>query len=112
MNLDWHAKFEQITNAIGKAGEAYAQAKATSWNLQELKSVVLARKAQEFTDMPQYKQEAAAKASKEYEAHIQGTTEAIRQELLTKVRYEKLNSQFEAYRSLISLDKKTIEKDI
>lgn len=112
MNLDWHDKFGKVIGAIQNAGEIYAQAKSTSWQLQEMKSVVLARKAQEFKDLPQYRQEAAARASEEYVTHINGTAEAIRQELIAKSKYEKLSAQLEAYRSLCSLDKKTIEKDL
>lgn len=116
MNLDWHSKFGQVIGAMQKAGEIYAEAKSRSWQMQEMKSVMLARKAQEvaksFPAMPQYKQEAEAKASPEYEQHIVGTAEAIHQELVAKSKYEKLSAQLEAYRSLCSLDKKTIEKDL
>lgn len=112
MNLDWHSKFEQVITALGKAGEDYAQKKSISYQLQEMRSVILARKAQEFKDLPQYRQEAMARSSEEYIKHIEGTAEAIRQELSAKSKYEKLSAQLEAYRSLCSLDKKTIEKDL
>lgn len=106
----WSEKFNKVLTAMQQAGEQYADAKETAWYLQEMCSVMkssLTEKA--LADNPKLshvRAEDVAKASDEYAKHLKGTAVAIGIELKAKAKYNKLSNQFEAYRSLISLDKK------
>lgn len=96
---------------MASLGEQYADAKAQSWQLQELcssiKSSLLLKALSENEGMSQQKAEAIAKASIEYRNHLDGTAAAIQKELSLKAKYEKTRSSFEALRSLSSLEKST-----
>ena len=101
---DLELRFEKTVFALGKAGERYASAKALSWHMQELRKVILATEASKF-DGSEALKERLARSSKAYRTHLDGTMEAIEKEMKHKCRYEKLKAQFEAYRSLGSLEK-------
>lgn len=106
----WSEKFNKVLLAMQHAGNEYADAKETSWYMQEMCSVMkssLTEKAlEENPKLSHVRAEDVAKASDEYAKHLKGTAAAIGIELKAKARYNKLSNQFEAYRSLISLDKK------
>ena len=110
MNLDFEDKFRTVIMKMEKAGNEYAEAKGQSWQLQELKSSVLANIIQSLPEMPVSKAEIIAKASKDYREFIQQTSESIKKELKLKSEYEKWKSSFEALRSLSSLEKHTMDK--
>jgi len=109
--MDWTEKFQNVLTAMEKTGKDYAQKKSLSWSMQELtssiKSSLMMKALSENPEISVQKAEMIAKASSEYKNHIEGTKIAMEDELIAKAKYEKLFSQFEAYRSLISLDKKT-----
>lgn len=109
MDLDFKDKFKDSYTKILSLGEAYAEAKGQSWQMQELKSSVLSRlilQAQE-KESSVSKCEIIAKASDDFKTYVIGTSEAIKTELSLKARYEAEKARFEAYRSLSSLEKAT-----
>lgn len=108
--MNWHEEFNRIIEQIEKKGIDYADKKATSYYMQELRTSVfssLVKKSGERTDKAK---ENEARASSEYKEHLLRTKEAIKEEYIAKSQCEKVKAQFEAMRSLISLDKKVIEK--
>lgn len=50
-----------------------------------------------------------ARCSEAYKLHLEGTKEAIQKELTLKAECERWSSQWNSIRSLLSLEKKTIE---
>jgi hypothetical protein len=111
MNLDFESKFRQVIKKIEETGVAYSEAKGQSWQMQELKSSVLASIIKAQPDMPISKAEITARASEEYHKYVVETSQAITKELRLKAEYEKWKSSFEALRSLCSLEKST-QKEI
>jgi len=109
MDLDFFAKFEKVRAEKRKKGLEYATAKGLSWQMQKLEGIILARKTKELIGqgMAVGRAEVEAKASAEYEAHVLGTAEAIREEHTKRAEYENLESHFEELRSLCSLEKST-----
>ena len=107
MNLDFESKFRHIIKKMEESGNAYAEAKGQSWQMQELKGSVLAKIIKEQGEIPQSKAEVLAKATPDYERYIQETSRAITKEIRLKCEYEKWKSSFEALRSLSSLEKFT-----
>lgn len=107
--MDWTDRFHDVLNKMETAGQDYAQAKATSWQMQELgpalKSSIMLE-AMKDPKMSAQKAEAVARASDGYKKHLEGTAVAIAEELKLKAKYENLHAKYEAYRSLISLEKK------
>ena len=99
-------KFEKVVIGIEKAGYDYAEKKAQSWQMQELRKVVLAKEMSKCDVKSSVEKERLALVSEEYQNHILGTSQAIHEELKAKAKCEKLSNQFEAYRSLCSLEKK------
>ena len=111
MNLDFESRFRDCIKKIDTIGGQYAQAKAQSWQLQELKGSILASIMKSLGEMPVSKAELLAKTSDDYKNHIIGTAAAIQKELELKAQYEKWKCSFEALRSLCSLEKST-QKEI
>lgn len=111
MNLDWHHTFQEVTKAIKETGERYADAKAESWYADEITSSIKASLMQKCGDIPVSKAEKIALASPEYKQHLEGVRELKRKELKLKAECDKLNAEFEGYRSLISLEKKFIHSE-
>ena len=111
MNLDFEAKFRLAIKKIGEVGELYATARGQSYQLQEMKSAIVASLMQALPDMPISKAEMTAKASTSYMQHIDETAKAITKELKLKADYEKWKATFEALRSMCSLEKIT-QKEI
>ncbi len=107
MNLDWNDSFKTIILAIETTGNDYAEKKATSYYLQELRTSILSSIINKSDKKSVAKAEHEAKGSEDYRQHLKETAEAIERELKAKAKYEKAKAQFEAMRSLISLEKKT-----
>lgn len=107
MNLDFEDKFRQCIKKIAEVGESYAESKGQSWQMQELRSSVLAKLIKNYPDLPVSKAEHEAKSSQEYQDFIAETAKAITKELRLKAQYEMWKSSFEALRSLSSLEKST-----
>jgi len=100
--------FSKTLEDMEAAGEKYAEAKGQSWNLQEHRKVVLAKqmKASNLLGVKSAaEQEREALISPEYQQHLDGTAEAIKEEHKAKVKYDALQAKFEAIRSMSSLEK-------
>jgi hypothetical protein len=112
MELDFHNKFRTCIQNMEKLGNEYAEAKGQSWQMQELKSSVLAKIINRVCvdGISQSKSETLARADEDYQTYIKETASAITKELKLKSQYEKEKAVFEALRSLSSLEKKIIEK--
>ena len=89
---------------IETTGKEYAEAKGISYHLQQMKKVVLARemKGQMGTAA---NREMHARASRRYEEHLEGTKQAIIDETRLRAGYERWRAEYEACRSLLSLEK-------
>ena len=85
-------------------GKSYAMARGISYQLQEMRKVVIARVMKEH-DGSSANREMEARASKRYEDHLRGTSEAIVEETRLKAEYEKWKAQYESCRSLLSMEK-------
>jgi len=106
MDVELADKLKQAVTMIEKKGTAYAEAKGTSWNLQELRKVILSEqvRAQNPT-LSVAEREHFARTTDEYKTHLKGTSEAIKKELIAKAEYERWTAQVEALRSLLSHEK-------
>ena len=111
MNIDFEDKFRNCIKKIGEIGEAYAEAKGQSWQMQELKGSMLASIINRSGESVVSKAEIIAKSSEEYQSYVRETSQAIKKELSLKAQYEMWKSSFEALRSLSSLEKAT-QKEI
>jgi len=107
--MEFEEKYERVLIAQDEIGQRYADAKSLSWYMQEMRKVILAKEMCNFEGSEVYRERMARK-SEAYLIHIEGTKEAIGEELRLKAKYEKLTNQFEAYRSLCSLEKKKINQ--
>lgn len=107
MDIEFEQAFQKIVLKIEESGNEYAEAKAVSWQMQELVSSVRSKIALRFSDVPASKADMMAKADDEYVQYVKETAEAIKDELRKKAVYEKWKSAFEAKRSLSSLEKRT-----
>jgi hypothetical protein len=109
--MDWFERFTTVLDDMEKVGLEYAQAKSTSWLLQELgpamKSSIMLDAMKTDPKISAQKAEAIARASEAYSKHLEGTAVAIATELRLKARYENLHAKYEAMRSVISLEKKS-----
>lgn len=110
MNIDFYSRFQKVLLKIEESGNAYAEAKGQSWQMQELKHSVLSKIISELGDMPVSRAETIARSSEEFKEFIIKTSKAIESELKLKCEYEKWKASFEALRSLSSLEKKTQEQ--
>lgn len=107
MNLDFEDKFRNCIKKIAEIGELYAEAKGQSWQMQELRSSILASSMVKNGDMAVSKSEIIAKSSEGYRQYVLETAQAIKKELSLKAQYEMWKASFEALRSLSSLEKST-----
>jgi hypothetical protein len=101
---EFEERFERAILAFQEQGEKYALAKSQSWLLQEQRKVVLAKEMSQHNGSEASK-ERLALSSEAYRIHLEGTAQAIHEELKLKTGYERLQYQIEAYRSLSSLEK-------
>ena len=89
---------------IEEIGGKYAEARGISYQMQELKKVVLAREMGNY-DGSVASRETLALASEGYSIHINGTKDAIIAEARLKAEYTRWQAQYESCRSLLSLEK-------
>lgn len=108
-HTDFSKWFGKTLDDMEKLGEVYAQAKGTSWNLQELRKVVLASQMKLSNAKSMAEQEREALISEAYKLHLEGTAEAIRAEHRAKAKYDTCQARFEAIRSMSSLEKAKIQ---
>lgn len=105
MEIDFETKMSEACKKIEQKGIEYAKHRAISWQLQELRKVVLAEEIRKL-DAEVYKsmaeRESLARVSEIYKNHLKGTSEAIEKELISKAEYERWYATFEALRSLCS----------
>ncbi len=94
----------QAINKIEEVGKSYAEAKAQSYQLQEMKKVVLAKLKNE-REGSDVKREREALIAERYALHIQGTAEAIGIETRLRAELDRWKAQFEGCRSLLSMEK-------
>ena len=95
-------------NKISSTGKEYAEAKALSWQMQEMKKVVLS-KIMDGLEGSIAEREMKARTSARYIMHLEGTKEAIEKELKARAIFERYKAQYEAARSLLSLEKAKVE---
>lgn len=109
--MSFRQEFDQAVQKIEEEGLKYAEAKSKSWYSEELKGSLLSSIIAKQTEkLPQWKAELEAKNSQDYRTYLRETAEEIKRELVCKARYEKAKAQFEALRSLSSLEKAAINK--
>jgi hypothetical protein len=77
VDLDFESKFRHCVKKIEEVGILYAEAKGQSWQMQEMRSSVLAKLIREQGEIPVSKAEILAKASPAYEDYILSTSQAI-----------------------------------
>jgi hypothetical protein len=100
--IDFEDKFRNCVGLISKYGEEYAHAKSQSWYLQEMRKVILSNQVKESEGKTIAEKENNARASLPYVTHLEGTKEAIYNELKARAMLDKANCSFEALRSLAS----------
>jgi len=105
MNYELTQKLMEAANKVEEIGSLYAEAKALSWLLQEQKKVVLASQMKISECKSAVERETNALCSEVYKNHLEGTKEAIADELRLKAQMSKWEYSFEGYRSLMSLEK-------
>ncbi len=89
---------------MSEVGKEYAKAKGESYQLQEMRKVVLARIMCEIEGSVASR-ETEARASERYEQHLEGTRQAIEEETRLRAEYQRYNAQYEAFRTLMSAEK-------
>jgi len=94
---------------IERTGRAYADARAISWHLQEMRKVVLAEESRKADGSSMTEKETIARCSEGYKAHLEGTSQAIKNELTKKAEAERWKAQWDSLRSLISFEKTQME---
>ena len=100
--IDFETCFRKSVSLISKHGEEYAQAKAQSWYLQEMRKVLLSDLTKNCEGKSMAEKENNARASEVYKQHLEGTKEAIYNELKARAMLDKANCSFESLRSLAS----------
>ena len=98
-------KLSQAVVKIEEKGKAYADARALSWQMQEMRKVVLAEQTRKSEGSSMIEKETNARTSEVYKQHLLGTSEAIKKELTAQAEYKRWLSQWESLRSLISYEK-------
>lgn len=99
---DYEAAFREALKKIEDVGTQYAEAKAQSWQLQELKQVILSEELLKADGKTVGEREAQARVSQAFRSYLDGAKEAIHKEHKLKVLYEKAYATYEALRSLSS----------
>lgn len=106
MEIDFQKKLAEAVQMIEKKGIEYSKARSTSWYLQEMRKTVLANEIQkQDEELSASARENLARSSEDYLAHLMGTREAIKEELRLSAEKSRWEYQFEALRSLQSLEK-------
>ena len=104
-SIDFLSKMTEVCQLIEELGLQYAEAKGTSWHMQEMRRVMLAHEMAQYDNLPVSQREIKALISDAYKTHLDGTRHAIQREHELKAKLERYQAQFEAYRSLCSLEK-------
>ncbi len=108
--MDQYTIEKDMKNAVEKieeSGTLYAKAKGISYHMQEMRKVIIAREMKKYMGSAVIR-EMEARASKRYEEHLDGTSAAIEEETRLRAEYERWKEQYEACRSLLSLEKAKI----
>jgi len=105
MSESLREKLAEAVKMIGIKGKAYAEAKALSWNLQEMRKVVLSEQTRVAKGSSMAERENEARCSEAYKIHLAGTQAAIKNELIARAECEKYKAVWESVRSLISFEK-------
>jgi hypothetical protein len=100
--IDFETKFRECVKLIAKCGDEYAHAKSQSWYLQEMRKVILSNQLKEADGKTIAEKENNARSSEVYKQHLEGTKEAIYNELKARAMLDKANCSFESLRSLAS----------
>ena len=107
---DFTEKLRDTVTQIEKKGVEYANARGISWHLQEMRKVVLADEMRMLDqNLSVAEQDKRARYSKAYVLHLEGTKVAIQRELTFRAKYERYKYQFEAIRSMMSLEKSKMD---
>lgn len=108
MEINFESRFRKTIDSLEKAGMDYAEKKGQAWQAQELKHAVLAQEMKKLpNDWAINRKEVEARSSEGFLAYLKETTALIKAEGVSKAVYEKWRAEFEALRSLISLEKST-----
>lgn len=108
MNLDWAQRFKDNLILKEKKGNDYALKKANSWYLQKLEKQMISKLVLGFDPkLSIAERERLAYSSEDYANYLKEARQAIQEEILADVQYEKQENVFEGLRSLCSLEKKT-----
>lgn len=111
MNSEFYHDFKQCWEKIEEYGLLYATAQAKFHQSQDSKSTVLAKILcgiiKDNPGLPFTKAEVQAKASEDYQSHIDETAELEETALTLKAKKEMWEAKFEGTRSLSSLEKVT-----
>lgn len=102
---DIDSRLRQTVDNIEKYGREYASARGLSWLLQEQKRCILATQILKAGGKTVLEKESIALASEKYKTHLNVTKDCIAEELSLKATYERWQAEFEALRSLMSLEK-------
>ena len=95
---------ESVVN-IEKYGLEYAKNRAISWQLQEMRKVILAEEARKSSGASNAESETLARCTSSYKLHLDGTKQAILAELTSKAKLERWRAQWESIRSMMSFEK-------
>lgn len=101
MSDEFEARFAKVIKKLDELGAKKAEARAISWQLQEMRKVILASEMQKF-DGSLSERESRARTSAAYITHIEGTKVAIEREHLYHAEWEAQWARYEALRSLCS----------
>jgi len=98
-------KFTTSVNMIEKKGKEFADAKSLYNYLYELRKVVLADRMKASDGKSNAEKEMLALSSPEYKTHLEAIKESEGNYLRIEAEFTRWKSQFEAIRTLISLEK-------
>ena len=105
---DLDRKYCDAIKELVKVGEEYAEAKAKSWHLQEMRKVCLSNQMKDM-DGSVADREVRAKASKEYIKFLDGIREAIKEEQIKRAYVKKVDAEIDYCRSNLSMEKSKME---
>ena len=104
-HVNFDERFERVVLGIQESGEDWAEKRFTWRQLDDCTKPLLAR-LKGRDGATEAARERIAMASQEYLDHIKGVAVAELDMLKAKVKYDRMITQFEAYRSLCSIEKK------
>jgi len=101
---DIAAKIREAVERIETVGAEYAKAKGIAYQFGKMREVVLAMEMKKHLGTNANKSMEAL-CSPKYISHLEATAIAVEEEQKLKASYVRWNSQYEAYRSFLSLEK-------